>query len=279
MTQSERDQISDLLSRDEFADRSVDQVYWTCLDRGLIGCSRSTFYRVARAAQLVGDRRRGRHGAAARGPGRPAPVAAATRVHELWSWDISELRGPGRHRYQLLLAMDVYSRYPVGWSIVASATRNDAVALFRDAFARHGLPTTLHSDNGAQMRSQAMADLLADTVQASFSRPHVSDDNPFSEALFKTIKYDLDMPERFSSIDDARAWMATFLDRYATEHHHAGLSYYTPHQVFTGTVTEARTHRQHHLDRYYQAHPERFHQRPQAPSGPTPTGINLSKAA
>lgn len=278
LSEAERATIVEVLTSPAHAEQSVCQTYWASLDAGLIGCSQSTFYRVARAEDLVGDRRRGRHGTT-RGTGRPAPTATANGVNDLWSWDISSLRGPGQQRFQLMLVIDVYSRYPVGWQIVAAATRAEACTLFAEVFAVHGTPATLHSDNGAQMRSAELTELLGDTVRSSFSRPRVSDDNPFSEALFKTIKYDLQMPERFTDIDHAREWMTEFLDRYATEHHHVGLHRYTPHQVFTGTIDQARAQRQHTLDTYYQAHPERFRKRPQAAPPPPPTGINLSKAA
>lgn len=279
LTRAEREQVIRLLTDPGRAARSVSQVYWDGLDGGLIGCSRSTFYRIARAEGMVGDQRRGRHNQPAARGSRPIPVAAADRVNQLWSWDITQLPGPGKRRYQLLLAIDVYSRYPVGWRIVSSATRQDAVELFTQAFAAHGLPKVLHADNGTQMRSHAMADLLADTVTASYSRPHVSDDNPFSEALFKTIKYDQTMPEYFSDIEHAKDWTEDYLHRYATRHHHAGLNHYTPEQVFTGTVTAAHRARQDRLEAYYQTHPERFRRPPQAPPPPTGTGINLSKAA
>lgn len=226
---------------------------------------------------MVGDRRNCRP--AGTGTGRPKPVVAATAVNRLWSWDISELRGPGRIRYQLFLAIDVYSRYPVGWRIEQHARTAYAVEMFQNAFARHGMPQVLHADNGSQMRSHELADLLDGAVTASHSRPHVSDDNPFSEALFKTIKYDLAMPEHFDSIEHARRWMAQFLDEYAHHHRHAGLNRYTPHDVFTGTAHTVQAARQARLDQLHAAHPGRYAQAPKAPNLPPPTGINLSNAA
>ncbi|WP_342666901.1 IS3 family transposase [Knoellia aerolata] len=275
LSPDEVDAVVQVLSDPDLVDRSVCQAYWAGFDAGRLSCSQSTFYRIARARDLVGDRRPCR--ARGSGPSRPKPVAAAGEVNQLWSWDISELRGPGRVRYHLFLAMDVYSRYPVGWRIENRASRGHAIEMFTDAFARRGLPQVLHSDNGAQMRSHELRDLLAGVVAASYSRPHVSNDNPFSEALFKTIKYDPAMPEHFDSIEHAREWMSDFLDRYSREHRHLGLHRHTPHDVFTGVAHHVRDTRQAHLDRLHTAYPSRYAKAPQAPQLPAPTGINLSK--
>jgi len=267
------------LTEEDHAELSVVQTYWRAFDAGRVAMSLSSFYRVARAEGLVGDRRRGGHGSGLKGSGRAKPVVAATGVNQLWSWDISELPGPGRRRFHLFLAIDVFSRYPVAWRVETTTSRGHAVDMFTHAFAQHGLPATLHSDNGAAMRSHDLADLLADTVTASFSRPHVSDDNPFSEALFKTIKYDLAMPDHFDDLEHARHWINAYLDGYARNHRHSGIGHYTPEQVFTGQAARAQAARQAHLDAYHQAHPERFRKPPKAPALPAPTGINLSKAA
>ncbi|GAB2470234.1 IS3 family transposase [Luteococcus sediminum] len=280
LTPAEREAVIEALTRQGREGLSVQQVYWEALDGGEVVMSQASFYRIARAHSMVGDRRRGRHGQQqVRGSGRAKPVVEAGGVNQLWSWDISELPGRGRARFQLFLVLDVFSRYPVAWRVEPTADRGHAVAMFREAFATHGLPVTLHSDNGSQMRSHDMAKLLEGVVTQSFSRPHVSDDNPFSEALFKTIKYDLTMPEFFTDLDHARSWMATYLDRYARTHHHAGIGYYTPEQVFTGTAEHVHARRQAQLDAHYAQHPERYHQPPRAPELPSPTGINLSKAA
>lgn len=203
LTVVEVEQIRDVLSDPVHEPLSVVEAYWTAFDAGVVDCSQRSFYRVANRFGLVGDRRPTRAGGQG---GRTRPCAAATKVNELWSWDVSEFRGPGRQRYQLFLAMDVYSRYPVGWRLEHDASRHHAVGLFTDAFARHGMPHVLHADNGTQMRSNDLRNLLGEVrVTTSYSRPRVSDDNPFSEALFKTIKYDLAMPDYFDSLDHARA--------------------------------------------------------------------------
>lgn len=285
LTPAERDQIIAILTQVDGlegpggdgevveADLSVQQVYWRAFDAGSIGCSQRTFYRVASCHQLVGDRRRGGHGRRGR-HGRQRPVAPATRADELWSWDVTELAGPGRERYKLMLILDVYSRFPIGWRIEHGEAIPHAIALFATAIGRYGVPSVVHADNGSVMRSHDFVDQLHDHgIVTSYSRPRVSDDNPFSESMFKTIKYDLSCPNRFDSIDHARAWTATFLARYATEHRHSGIGHYTPTAVYHGTVDVDRARRQAHLDHYWQCHPERFRRPPQAPTITT-TGIN-----
>lgn len=285
LTQPERDQIIAVLTQVDGldgpdgdaeaveADLSVHQVYWRAFDAGLLSCSQRTFYRVAARHRLVGDRRRGGHGRRGR-HGRQPPVAAATRSDELWSWDVTELTGPGRERYKLMLILDVYSRFPIGWRIEYGEAIPYALELFATAIGRYGVPSVVHADNGSVMRSHDLVDQLHDHgIVTSYSRPRVSDDNPFSESMFKTVKYDLSCPDRFDSIDHARAWTAQFLVRYATEHRHSGLGHYTPAAVYHGTVDADRARRQAQLDHYWQCHPERFRRPPQAPTITT-TGIN-----
>ncbi|MDJ0010490.1 DDE-type integrase/transposase/recombinase, partial [Gordonia alkanivorans] len=256
----ERAQVCDVLSDEQFTDLSMCQTYWRAFDSDMIPCSQSTFYRIAKAERMVGDRRRGRHSGS---PSRRTPRVAATRPGQLWSWDVTELKGPQRQRFKLYLAIDVFSRSPVAWRIEYVETIASAVDMFAAAFTTYGPPQVLHADNGAIMRSRDLLDVLeAVHTQASFSRPRVSDDNPFSESLFKTIKYDLFCPDRFDSIDDARQWTAEFMHRYATEHRHSGLAWHTPASVFDGTAARQQQHRQAILDRRYQANPSRFRHPP-----------------
>lgn len=272
LRQDENDTVLEVLIDEEYADKSVVQTYWRAFDAGRVACSERTFYRIARAQRLVGDRRRTKaHGSSSR----RTPAVAAHTVGDLWSWDITELRGPGYHRYHLYLIIDVFSRYPVGWCIENAESKERAVTLFTDAIAAHGVPQVVHSDNGAAMRSNVLVDGLTTAgVITSFSRPRVSDDNPFSESLFKTIKYDIDCPDRFESIEHAREWTAGFLHHYATEHRHSGLGHHTPGSVHDGTADEIRQRRQNSLDEYWKQHPERFRKRPTAPQRPQTTGIN-----
>ncbi|MDV7199698.1 IS3 family transposase [Rhodococcus kroppenstedtii] len=277
LTADERRRILDVVTDDDYADLSVVQTYWRAFDDGRVACSQRTFYRVAAAAHCVGDRRRRRGVGAA--VTRRTPVVAAHAVGDLWSWDITELRGPRpQDRYKLYLAIDVFSRYPVAWRIEHTEDRHLATAMFAHAIEVHGPPAVLHADNGAVMRSHTLIGDLTDRgVLTSFSRPRVSDDNPFSESLFKTIKYDLDCPTRFDSIDHARTWTATFLRRYATEHRHSGLGRHTPADTHHGTAHLVHRTRRKHLHRYYTQHPERFRRPPQPPDLPGPTGINHHK--
>ena len=273
LTDDERAGVVAVLDDDEFAGLSVYQLYWRAFDAGRVVCSQRTFYRIAGAQGLVGDRRRGRHSQPA--TSRRKPSCPATRPNELWSWDFTELHGPGRHRYQLAVVLDVYSRYPIAWRIDPCACKYNAGAMFTTAFDTHGAPGTVHADNGASMRSHHLAEVFAQhDVNPSFSRPHVSDDNPFSEAMFKTIKYDTDYPEQFTSIDHARTWTDAFFDRYAHHHRHSGLGHHTPASVHHGTVNDITRARQARLDTYYAEHPERFRRPPTTP-GPQPTGINV----
>jgi putative transposase len=273
LSPAEMASIIAVLTADNYADLSVVQAYWLAFDAGQVCCSQRTFYRVAKAHRLVGDRRRTRpHGSRSR----RAPAVAATQVGDLWSWDVTELRGPGsRDRYYLYLIIDVFSRYPVGWCIEYQESKERAVALFADAIAVHGAPKVIHSDNGSIMRSELLVTALvtAGTV-TSYSRPRVSDDNPFSESLFKTIKYAIDCPDRFDGIDHARRWTDDFLHGYASKHRHSGLGRHTPASVHFGTAEQIHRRRQETLDLYWEQHPERFRRRPTAPELPQQTGIN-----
>ncbi|AEF38862.1 Integrase catalytic region [Hoyosella subflava DQS3-9A1] len=275
LTQAEQDSIIELLGRAEYADLSVIQTYWQAFDRGAIACSSSTFYRVARKAQLTGDRRRTRRGASS--SARVKPIVPASKPNQLWTWDTTELRGPrNQDRYRLALILDVYSRYPVGWHIGYSENAADAKTMFTAALTAHGAPAVVHSDNGSAMRASELTSLLENTHHAtmSYSRPRVSDDNPFSESMFKTFKYDLNCPDHFDSIEHAREWTEQYLHAYAHQHRHSGLNWHTPASVYHSTAHHVQQKRQQHLNQYYAAHPKRFRQPPQAPKLPEATGIN-----
>ncbi|PBC45601.1 IS3 family transposase [Rhodococcus sp. ACPA1] len=276
LTAAERAAGVSALESAEYAELSVVQTYWRAFDAGLVCCSERTFYRVAAEQNMVGDRRRRKHGGGS--ASRHKPIVHCGRVGELWSWDVTELRGPRtQDRYKLYLVIDVFSRYPVAWRIEYTENTQRAVDMFAAAIAEHGAPGVVHADNGAIMRAHTLVEALADNgVLASYTRPRVSDDNPFSESLFKTIKYDLSCPTLFESIDHARDWTAQFLHRYATEHRHSGLGRHTPAAIHAGTATLVRQRRQQALDRYWSKHPERFRSKPTAPALPGPTGINTN---
>ena len=276
LTAAERAAGVSALESAEYAELSVVQTYWRAFDAGLVCCSERTFYRVAAEQNMVGDRRRRKHGGGS--ASRHKPIVHCGRVGELWSWDVTELRGPRtQDRYKLYLVIDVFSRYPVAWRIEYTENTQRAVDMFALAIDEHGAPGVVHADNGAIMRAHTLVEALADNgVLASYTRPRVSDDNPFSESLFKTIKYDLSCPTLFENIDHARDWTAQFLHRYATEHRHSGLGRHTPAAIHAGTATLVRQRRQQALDRYWSKHPERFRSKPTAPALPGPTGINTN---
>lgn len=277
LTQVERGNILDVLCLNQYASLSVGQVFWRAFDRALVACSARTFYRVADAEGMVGDRRKARSGGGTGPSSRRKPRVYACRPGQMWSWDVTEFRGPNRQdRYMLYLVIDVFSRFPVAWRIEYGTTDELAVEMFAEAITKYGAPEVVHSDNGATMRSHALVDaLVAQGVVMSYSRPRVSEDNPFSEALFKTIKYDVHCPDRFTSIEHARGWTGRYLSEYATEHRHSGVNWYTPAAVFDGTVVEVQAERQAMLDADFAVHPERYRQRPSAPALPGPTGINV----
>lgn len=270
LSPAERAEVVEVLTSDIYETLSVTQTYWRAFDAHLVSCSAATFARIAREQRLTGDRRPVRRGTSA------VPVAFASWPNQLWSWDATELCGgpDGRERYQLMLVLDVYSRHPTAWSIEPAVTAAAAKAMFTEAFERLGIPDTVHADRGSAMRSDALAGLFAAfEIVASFSRPRVSDDNPFSESMFKTLKYDQSCPARFDNIDHAREWTANFLDRYTHQHCHSGIGNYHPAAVYDGTVDQDIAHRQARLDDIYAAHPERFRHPPAAPTI-KPTGIN-----
>ena len=200
----------------------------------------------------------------------------AQKPNQLWSWDITKLKTFVKCQYfHLYVILDVFSRYVVGWMVAEREAGELAKALIDETCERQGIKPgelTFHADNGSAMIAQPVAFLLASLgVIKSHSRPHVSDDNPFSEAHFKTLKYRPDFPERFASLAHARAFLRAFFDWYNTQHHHDGLALLTPHDVHHGLVQERLAHRRRILDAAYAAHPERFVRRPPSPAAPPHT--------
>jgi len=230
---------------------------------------------AAAPVRVAGERRRGH----ARKPSHVKPQVHATGPNQVWSWDISRLAGPARRQwFYLYVLLDIYSRAIVGWTVetVESdvvARRLIATSAIRQGIDRHQL--VLHSDRGPQMTSLSIAQLLEDLgVTRSLSRPRVSNDNPFSEANFKTVKYRPDYPDRFEDLAHARAWMTRFVHWYNTEHYHFAIGLQHPADVHDGTAPAIRDQRQHVLDLAYAAHPERFTRPPAAPEIPRHAWIN-----
>ena len=205
-------------------------------------------------------------------------MAAAPNI--VWSWDITKLKGPRRGEYyDLYLVLDIFSRYVVAWCVAPSESGELAKELIANAVARHQVPPgqlTVHADRGSSMTSNPVVELLAFLgIGRSHSRPHVSNDNPYSESQFKTIKYSPAFPERFGSIHDARAFCDRFLRRYNDDHRHSGIAYHTPASVHFGTAAEVRARRSTTLETAYAAHPARFrHRRPEPPRLPDVAWIN-----
>ena len=268
----ERAAIVTLLTSPRYANVSVMQAWASELDEGRYWASARTMHRILAAEHLSGDRRR-----QATHPPRKIPELVATAQGEVWSWDITKMRGPGKgvwfHAYVVL---DIFSRYLLGWRIETIEDGALAAELVTDIIAEQGRPPGyLHADGGAAMTSKPLASLLTDLdVRRSHNRPRTSNDNPYSEAQFKTMKYADHYPDRFTTIGEARAWMTGFVAWYNHEHHHSGIGWHTPASVHYGTAEHIRDARQLVLDQAFRDHPERFHRRPAAPPLPTRVTIN-----
>ena len=258
LSESEKAQVREVLNSERFQDQPPREVYATLLDERRYHCSWRTMYRIlAEHAEVRERRNQLRH------PPYQRPELLATGPKQLWSWDISRLRGPMKGLYYYLyVILDVFSRYVPGWLISERETAELAEDLLAETCRKQGIAAaqlTLHADRGGPMTAEPLAQLLADLgVRRSHSRPHVADDNPYSEAQFRTLKYCPTYPQRFGSLADARQWSQAFFTWYNHEHHHSGLSFLTPGVVHHGTagrVLEAR-HRARLAG--YVAHPERF---------------------
>lgn len=265
LTATEQQTILDTLHSDRFADLAPAEVWATLLDEGVYLGSESTFYRLLRQAGEVRERRR-----QATHPAKVKPELVANTSNEVWSWDITKLRGPAKWTYYYLyVILDIFSRYVVGWMVASRESAELAEVLIRQTCAKQGIDRaqlTIHADRGSSMTSKPVALLLADLgVTQSHSRPHVSNDNPFSEAQFKTLKYRPDFPGRFDSIEDARQHCQGFFPWYNDEHRHSGLGLHTPADVHYGLAEAIRDKRAGVLDAAYAAHPERFVRKPPEP--------------
>jgi len=275
LEESEKQTVMACLHEDRFQDCSPAQVYAALLDEGRYHCSIRTMYRLLAAD---GENRERRDQLIH--PPYRKPELLATGPNQLWSWDITKLRGPVKWTfYYLYVILDVFSRYVVGWMIAYRETAALAKQLVEHSCRKQNIAPgqlTIHADRGSSMTSKALALLLADLgVIRTHSRPHVSDDNPFSEAQFKTMKYRPDFPDRFGSIEDARSFCQQFFPWYNHEHHHSGLNLMTPAAVHHGQAPQLIAARQTVLDAAWRAHPERFVKRPpQHPSLPDAVWIN-----
>ena len=265
LTDAERQKVLSVLRSPEYRDLAPAQVWAQLLDDGIYLCSIRTMYRLLSIAGENRERRRQRTH-----PARKRPELIARGPNQVWSWDITKLAGPERGiYYELFVIIDIYSRYVVAWTVAEAETGELAEAFIADAFDSQGVERnqlTLHADRGSSMTSKPVAQLLVDLgVTRSHSRPSVSNDNPYSEAQFKTLKYCPAFPGRFGSIADARSFCTAFFDHYNHVHRHAGIGLHTPASVHYGTATEIRAARAETLTAAYSANPARFRHRPPAP--------------
>lgn len=266
LSMQERQRVLDVLHSARFADVSPEQVYPVLLDEGVYLCSVSTMYRLLRQEGEIADRR-----PQATHPAKKKPELMADRPNAVWSWDVTKLPGTHRREYfDLLVAIDIFSRYVPGWMIVEQSNAEIAKEFLERIVTTHNIaPNTLeiHNDRGPEMTAKTTMQLLSDlNVGHSFSRPHVSNDNPYSEAGFKTLKYCPAFPERFGSIQDARTFCTWFFGQYNHHHRHSGIGFYTPASVHFGTAESVRSQRAATLDAAYAVHPERFVKRPPIPT-------------
>ena len=271
----ERTQVLDTLHEDRFVDRAPAAVYAILLEEGRYLCSIRTMYRVLHDSGEVLERRRQR-----RHPHREPPRLLATAPNQVWTWDITRLPGPRKWvTYPLYVVLDLFSRYVVAWMVAARESATRAQRLIHNACQKQGIEPgqlTLHQDRGAPMTAKSFSQLLVDLdILASYSRPRVSDDNPYSESHFKTVKYAPAYPGRFSCPEDARTYFRRFFPWYNTEHRHSSLGLLTPDAVHHGLADELQAARQHVLDEAYSRHPERFvNGRPRPPKVPSEVWIN-----
>jgi len=254
----ERQKVLETLLSERFVDQAPRQIVATLLDEKVYLCSASTMYRLLRAQHMVQERR-----ALARHPQYKKPELLATGPNQIWSWDITKLKGPVKYSYYCLyVIVDIFSRFVVGWIVAEREGAELAKELILHAAVQQGIEPdqlTLHADRGSAMKSKSVAQLLVDLgVDKTHSRPHVSNDNPYSESQFKTLKYCPDFPERFGSLEDARQIMAALFTWYNQEHRHSGIAMLTPAMVHHGQGDARLCARQKVLCLAYELHPERF---------------------
>jgi putative transposase len=275
LTADQRLAVVELLHEPHFVDLAPAEIYASLLDQGIYHCSIRTMYRILDENGEIKERRQ-----QLRHPVYQKPELLAVGPNEVWSWDITKLMGPAKWTYfYLYVIIDIFSRRIVGWCVADTESAGLFKLLFEDSLAKHlVLPgqLTLHADRGPSMTAKATALMLADLgVTKSHSRPYTSNDNPFSESHFKTLKYQPEFPKRFGCIEDAKAFCRRFFEWYNHDHHHAGLGLLTPDQVHYGQADAIHAARQNTLDLAFRATPERFvHKPPQPPAKPTATWIN-----
>jgi putative transposase len=278
LSPTERQGVLDRLHEDRFIDKAPQEIYATLLDEGEYRCSIRTMYRFLAARTEVRERRN-----QLTHPAYQKPQLLATAPNHVWSWDITKLMGPAKWSYfYLYVILDIFSRYVVGWMITAKESAALAEKLIKETCAKQHIQKgqlTVHADRGSSMRSKPVALLLSDLgITKTHSRPYTSDDNPFSESQFKTLKYRPDFPDRFGCLADSRSFCQGFFSWYNREHHHSGIGLLTPEAVHAGLAEQTHKARGAVLSAAYEAHPERFvNKRPVPPSVPMAVWINKPK--
>ncbi len=267
-----------LLDREEYADLAPAQVWARELDEGRYHCSVSTMYRILREHGQAGERRR-----QARHPANAKPELAATGPNQVWSWDATRLRSPARGSYfHLYVMLEIYSRKAICWRVALSENAVDAEEFIEQAIAANGgiRPDYVHADRGSAMTAGPVADLMTKpAITRSHSRPKTSNDNPYSEAQFRTLKYDPYFSEAFADVAEAVDYVDAYLPHYNHVHRHSGIGWHTPASVHHGTAQLVRDQRQLVLNAAYAANPERFGRRPTAPKIPDAAWTNDPNAA
>jgi len=278
LSEVERKELHRVLDSEEFVDEAPATVYAKLLDAGVYLASVPTMYRVLRGHGEVRERRR-----QATHPAAKKPELLAAKPNEVYSWDITKLLGPAKWTYYYLyVILDIYSRYVPGWMLAHAENARLARTLLADTAAKQRITRgqlTIHADRGSPMTAKPVAFLLANLgVTKSHSRPHVSNDNPYSESQFRTMKYRPEFPDRFGSYQDAHAFCGRFFRWYNDEHRHSGIGFHTPADVHYGRAELVRAQRAEVLSAAYAAHPERFVRKPPAPPAlPTAVWINQPK--
>ena len=271
LSREEQQRVLDALHEERFVDKASQEVYASLLDEGTYLCSVRTMYRILEAHQEVKERRN-----QLRHPVYTKPELLAQGPNQVWSWDITKLKGPAKWTYfYLYVILDIFSRYVVGWMVASRESGSLAKKLIEQTCEKQMIQADelcIHSDRGTSMTSKTVALLLADlSITKSLSRPHVSNDNPYSEAHFKTMKYRPEFPERFGCIEDARSFCQHFFSWYNTEHYHSGIGFLTPEDVHYGRAQQIIKDRQTVLNAAFEEHPERF-------KGNLPKSLSLPNA-
>lgn len=273
---ADEERISELILAGWSQNNSVDHSFASAWDEGVMLASRRSWWRIAARIenQMLRPKAPTRKD---RGRPRSKPVLKATGPGQVWSWDITDLYSPWRGKvFKGYKITDIFSRKIVGWRVEEREADHLAVQMFAAAIAEHGAPQVVHADSGAAMTSNLLRDFLDERgVELSHSRPYTSNDNPFSEAGFRTMKYRPGYPKVFTDLEAARAYIAEYVCWYDHQHKHSGIALFTPGQVHDGTWKQAWQRRERALQRYFDEHPERFRARPRTPVPASTVGINL----